>query len=211
MTDSQPDSKTDSKSDSQPDSRIDASFPHAWQAEVLFARPLILPARQFVYPVQVEEVERGALEVMVKPPPGSADGSSFLATYALGFTSPLALTGVWAAPDPNWMCALAGGYGYLIDTSEPRRWEQLEYRPVTAIRALPDHGLLVFAGFHSLLAWGPGGKAWQTARLSWEGVRITGIEGDTLIGLGWDLKTDRELEFAVNLKTGEHCGGGYLP
>jgi hypothetical protein len=192
------------------DPLLDQSFPHAWQAEVLRARPLILPARQFVYPAQVEEVERGALEVMVKPPAGSADSSVFLATCALGFASPLALTGVWATPDPNWMCAVSGGYGYLIDTAQPRRWEQLEYRPVTAIQALPDHGLLVFAGFYSLLAWGPGGKAWQTARLSWEGVRITGVEGDALIGFGWELKSDRELEFMVNLKTGEHRGGGYL-
>jgi hypothetical protein len=196
--------------DLQGASPIDSSFPHSWQAEVLSARPLILPARQFAYPVQVEEVERGALEVMVKPPSGSEETAAFLATCALGFSSPLALTGVWATPHPNWMCAMAGGYGYLIDTSDPHRWEQLEYRPITAIQALPGHGLLVFAGFHSLLAWGPGGKAWQTARLSWEGVRITGMEGDTLLGLGWELKTDRELEFAVDLKTGEHRGGGYL-
>jgi hypothetical protein len=188
---------------------IDLSFPHAWEAEILPARPLILPARQFVYPVQVEEVERGALEVLVRPPSGSSEAAPFLATCALGFSGPLALTGVWAAPHPDWICAVAGGYGYLIDTSAPARWEQLEYRPVTAIRALPGHGLLVFAGFHSLLAWGRDGAAWQTARLSWEGVRITGIEGDTLIGLGWELESDRELEFAVNLKTGEHRGGGY--
>jgi hypothetical protein len=193
--------------DTPADLRMNLSFPHAWLAEILSARPLILPSRQFVYPVQVEEVERGALEVMVKPPSVAA---SFLATCALGFSSPLALTGLWAAPHPNWMCAVAGGYGYLIDTSEPQRWEQLEYRPITAIRPVPSHGLLIFAGFHSLLAWGPDGKAWQTARLSWEGLRITGIEGDTLSGLGWDLKTDRELEFTVNLKTGEHRGGGYL-
>jgi len=25
------------------------------------------------------------------------------------------------------------------------------------------------------------------------------------------MRTDRELEFEVNLKTGEHRGGGYLP
>ena len=39
---------------------------------------------------------------------------------------------------------------------------------------------------------------------------ITAIHGETLLGLGWDMTTDRELEFNVNLKTGEHRGGGYL-
>jgi len=72
-----------------------------------------------------------------------------------------------------------------------------------------DQELLIFSGFHSLLAWGREGKAWQTGRLSWDGVRITGIRGETIIGTGWEMSTDRELEFEVNLKTGEHRGGGY--
>ena len=178
-----------------------------WQADILSTRPLILPSRQFVYPLQVEEVERGALEVMIRPsahPP-------FLATCALGFSGSGVPTGLWPCPDPAWICAVAGGYAYLIDTREPARWEQIEYRPVMEVRALPEQDLLVFAGFHSLLAWGRHGKQWQTGRLSWDGLRITEVRGETLLGLGWDLNTDRELEFEVDLKTGEHRGGGYLP
>ena len=36
---------------------VDRSFPAEWTAEVLSARPVILPRRHFVYPVEVEEVE----------------------------------------------------------------------------------------------------------------------------------------------------------
>ena len=46
---------------------VDLSFPHQWEAEILAARPLILPPRHFVYPREAEEVERGALEVLVRP------------------------------------------------------------------------------------------------------------------------------------------------
>ena len=46
---------------------VDFAFPHAWQAEILLARPAILPARHFVYPASADEVERGALEVLVRP------------------------------------------------------------------------------------------------------------------------------------------------
>jgi hypothetical protein len=60
---------------------IDSTFAHDWEAEVLASRPLILPSRQFVYPVQVEEVEHGALEIMIRP----AGFAPFLATCALGF------------------------------------------------------------------------------------------------------------------------------
>ena len=199
---------------------IDSSFAHAWKAEILSARPLILPGRQFVYPVEVEEVERGALEVLVTPPgetlspsvsAASEQSRPFLATCALGFSSPIAPSGVWACPNPTCICIVAGGYAYLIDTVNPRRWSQVEYRPVTEIRTLPEQDLLLFAGFHTLLAWGRSGKAWQTGRLSWEGLRITRIEGNTLTGLGWHMTTDRELEFEVDLRTGEHRGGGFLP
>ena len=44
----------------------DLSFAHNWAAEILPSRPAILPARHFVYPRDAEEVERGALEVMVR-------------------------------------------------------------------------------------------------------------------------------------------------
>ena len=41
---------------------IDLTFPHHWQAQILSARPLILPNRHFVYPRDAEEVslERSA-------------------------------------------------------------------------------------------------------------------------------------------------------
>ena len=185
---------------------IDSTFAHSWQAEILPSRPLILPARQFVYPVQVEEVERGALELMIRP----QGAQPFLATCALGFAGPGVPTGVWACPDPAWLCAVAGGYGYLIDTRDPTQWQQLGYRPVTAVNAIADHDLLLFSSFHSLLAWGRAGKLWQTGRLSWDGLRVTAIRGGTVVGLGWDMNTDSEREFEVNLKTGQHRGGGYL-
>jgi hypothetical protein len=182
---------------------LDLAFPRTWTVEVLEKRPLIAPSRQYVYPQQVEEVERGALELLVKP----ASGDPFLATCALGFADPNAPTGVWSCPGPDWLCALSGGYAYLIHTLQPERWSQIPYRPVLGVRALQEQQLLLFVGHHSILAWGGDGEAWQTPRLSWEGIEITDIVGDTLCGLGWDLITDKDVPFAIDLKTGEHTGG----
>ena len=187
---------------------LDATFAHDWKAEILAARPLILPQRRFVYPVQVEEVERGAIEVLIQPPEEST--LPFLATCALGFAAAQLPTGVWTCPDPSLICIAAGGYVYLIDSRDPARWQQVEYRPVTDIRPIAGRNLLVFAGFHALQAWNHEGKVWQTGRLTWDGLRITEVRGDNLLGLGWDMISDRELEFEVNLGTGEHRGGGYL-
>jgi hypothetical protein len=183
--------------------KINQSFPAEWTAEVLAARPGILPRRHFVYPVAVEEVERGALELMVRP----AAGEAFLATCALGFASPAVPTAVWSCPNPAMLCAVSGGYGYMIDTTAPEQWQQLEYRPVVEVRPLAEAGLIVFVGFHSIEAWGAAGRVWQTAKLSWEGVRLGEATQKELRGWGWDMRTDREMEFVVDLETGRHSGG----
>lgn len=178
----------------------DLTFPHDWTAEILSARPLILPRRQFIYPRHAEEVERGALEVMVRP----AAAEQFLGTFALGFADPAAPTGLWSCPHPVWLCALSGGYAYLVNTADPEQFTQIEYRPVLAVRALREQNLLLFTGHYALTAWGANGKAWETARLSSEGVQITNIEGNELHGIGWDMRTDQDVSFTVDLTTGEH-------
>ena len=187
------------------DPKIDLSFGHSWQAEVLAARPLILPPRHFVYPRDAEEVERGALEVMVRP--GDASTQQFLATCALGFRDPAAPTGIWSAPNPEEMCAVAGGYAYLIDTATPKRFAMIEYRPVMRIMPAVDAGLLLFVGHRSILAWGRKGRDWESERLSDEGVTILGVNGAVLHGIGWEMRTDKETTFAIDLRRGARIFG----
>lgn len=178
---------------------VELSFPHSWQAQVLRERPLILPSRHSTYPRHAEEIERGALEVMIRP----SRGEPFLATFALGFADPAAPTGLWNCPAEDELCAVAGGYAYVIDTLHPKRFTQINFRPVLQVRALAQHGLLLFAGHHALLAWGSGGQAWESPRLSSEGLRLNEVAGDELHGFGWDLLTDREVPFTVDLRTGQ--------
>jgi hypothetical protein len=221
---------------------IDLSFPHRWQAEILAARPLILPPRHFVYPREAEEVERGALEVLIKPkdggapapgspvtglrPWGGGPGSPgtglrlsgggldsetwvqpFLATCALGFRDPAVPTGIWSTPNPLEICAASGGYAYIIDTTAPERFTMIPYRPVLEVRPVVSDGLLLFVGHHSILAWAANGQAWQSGKLSDEGLTITSIADGILRGLGWEMMSDKETPFALDLRIGErlHC------
>ena len=180
---------------------VDLSFAHRWQAEVLAARPLILPCRHFVYPRAAEEVDRGALEVLIRP--DASDAQPFLATCALGFRDPAAPTGLWSTPRPEEVSAVAGGYAYLIDTTEPERFTMIPYRPVLEIRPLVDEGLLLFVGHHSILAWGRLGQAWESEKLSDEGVTLAGVDGVVLRGTGWEMRSDREKPFAIDLRSGK--------
>ncbi len=184
-------------------------FARSWTAEVLREPPLIAPARQFVYPFAIageeDALARGALRVMVRPRVGGA----FLAMFALGFRDPSMPTGIYAAPGTDEMCALAGGYAYLVDTAEPGRCTLLGLKPVTSVHMAVGAGLLVFPGFQTLMAWGAGGVRWQTGRLSWEGVRVTEVTASEVLGFGWDLLSDKEVAFSVDLLTGAHRGGAF--
>jgi len=179
---------------------VELSFQHSWEAEILAARPLILPPRHFVYPREAEEVERGALEVLVRP---EASGVAlFLATCALGFRDAAVPTGIWSAPNPDEICAVAGGYAYLIDTTAPERFTMIAYRPVLEVRAAVAERLLLFVGHRSILAWGREGEAWESEKLSDEGVTIAEIEAGVLRGMGWEMRSDKETPFALDVQTG---------
>ncbi len=183
---------------------VDTTFPHDWRVEILETSPLIAPARHYFYPGAVEEIERGALQILLRAQPESA---AVMATFALGFADPTLPHGVWSCPNPRQVCAIAGGYAYIVDAYRPEEWMQIPYRPVTWVRPAREQALLLFARFHTLWALGAGGRAWETSRVSWEGLRVTEIEGGRLRGFGWDLDTDTEVAFTVDLATGQHTGG----
>ena len=194
-----------------PSSTTNLTFPANWSAEILSAPPLIAPARQFTWPQRVageeDALARGALLLMVKP----ASGGNFLATCALGFRAPTALSGIWSCPRPDDILAVAGGYAYLADTLAPDRPAFLTPKPVVQVLPAPEANLLLLAGFHTIAAIGPTGLLWETARLTWEGLTLNGIRDNQLHGLGWDMRTDREFPFTVDLATGQHTGGAFNP
>lgn len=185
-------------------------FAHSWRAEVLDKPPLIAPARQVVWPQYVvgeeDAMARGALLVSVTPP----SGGQFLATCALGFRDLSLPSGVWSCPRPDDLLAVAGGYAYLADAKAPEQCVHVDLRPVTAVVAAPEDGLLLLAGFHQVTAIGAGGVLWTTGRLSWEGVKLAEVRAGALHGLGWNMMDDREVPFVVDLSTGQHTGGGFM-
>jgi hypothetical protein len=218
-----------------------------------------LPPRHFVYPRQAEEIERGALELLVRPtspshfesrvddhaerradvhaesrvdglkghdfsradsatkweralaPEGSLpvhpaerapSAQPFLATCALGFRDPAVPTGIWSCPKPDEICAVSGGYAYIIDTTAPERFTMIPFRPVLKVLPVPANHLLLFVGHHAILAWGVNGHAWQSEKLSDEGITVTRIESAQLYGLGWGMIADKETPFTLDLHTG---------
>ena len=78
----------------------------------------------------------------------------------------------------------------------------ISYRPVMDVRVALEENLLLFVGHHSIIAWGAEGQAWQSEKLSSEGLTVEEVSGPVLHGMGWDLMTDKEIPFALDLMTG---------
>jgi len=104
---------------------------------------------------------------------------------------------------------VAGGYAYVANSLAPERCAQVGLKPVVAVHSAVAARLLLFVGFHTIVAWGRDGLMWETGRLSWEGVTVTSVDEREVRGLGWDLRGDVEVEFVVELATGSFTGGGF--
>ncbi len=186
--------------------KFDFVFPRNYDVTPLDAAPPIHPvAKLHHYPLELEEGDRsGAYMIIV---PRKAGGKAWYGFFALGFDSDQVVNAVCSCPDPDSLCAVVGGYAYVVAAPDPARWFRIEQRPVVDLRADPESGLLLFAGFTTITALGREGLRWTTERLSWEGVTITGIGGGKLQGRGWDALSDQEVPFEVDLLTGKHTGG----
>jgi hypothetical protein len=184
--------------------RFDFTFPRKYEVRMLEDAPPVHPIEKlYHYPVELEEGDRSGAYLRVTP----QDGSAWVGFFALGFDSDQVVSSICSTPDPGRFCVVVGGYAYLVKASNPAEWLRIEQKPVVDLRVVPQHGLVLFAGFTSITAVGNSGIVWTTERLTWEGLAITEIDGDRLLGHGWDAPADKEVPFEVDLKTGKHTGG----
>lgn len=183
---------------------INLIFPHNYGVTLLESYSLVHPAEKLhQFPAELEEGDRSGLYLRVIP----KESAVWIGFFALGFESTQVAHGIFSCPDPDWLCVVAGGYVYVVDTANPSRWMQIEQRPVVEVRPVPDLKLLLFTGFTTITGLGASRQLWTTERLSWEGVHITEIRGKVMHGFGWDAITDKEVPFEVDLLTGKSKGG----
>ena len=184
--------------------RFDFTFPHNYEVRILEAAPPVHPIEKLHhYPVELEEGDRNGAFLRVTPKSAPA----WTGFFAQGFDSDQVISEICSSSDPDWFCATVGGYAYVVKAADPAEWLRVEQRPVVDLRVLSQHGLLLFVGFTSISAVGRAEILWTTERLTWEGLTISAISGDTLHGKGWDALADKEAPFEVDLKTGKHKGG----
>jgi hypothetical protein len=141
--------------------------------------------------------------VEVKP----EQGEPWVGVFAFGRLTPKGVSGIFTTPDPDRLCVVAKGAGYLVRADDPSAWEPVAANPVIDVRPILRRGLLVFAEHTRLFAYGPTGLAWRTKQLTWDDLVITEVTDDSIRGEFWDVATESAGSFRVRLATGEHDGG----
>jgi hypothetical protein len=183
--------------------QLDLTLHHKYEVELEIELPTGLREgeRRYYYPGASEEGGRDGLAVRVIP----YEGLPWIGIFAPGY--PEARTGVFSCPDGKSICVVSSGQAYIVRTDAPHKWEKAPAFPVWDVRVVLERNLLVLADFTILTAYGPEGLTWTTARLSWDGLEITEISGDSIRGLAWDSPQGRNVEFVVDLQSGRHIGG----
>jgi hypothetical protein len=176
----------------------DLLFPHNYEIEEFGELPgtgtLKVPLIYFPPPKGRPEHNGEWLKVKAK-------SGKIVGVFAFGCGS---RTGVISTPEPNTVCVLSKGGGYLVNAESPELWEEVRTWPVIDFRPLPEQELLVFSDFTGLAAYGSDGLVWRSPRVCWDDLRITKVTGETIEGTGYDPTNSlkQEMQFAVDLKTG---------
>ena len=177
------------------------AFEHNYSAAVLNEFPSG-EARVLYYPGASNQGGRDGMAVAVTP----QDRNKWIGVFAFGAFG-ASITAISSTPDPGTMCVVSKGAGYLIKPNKPEQWSDIPIVPITYLKPMPEHRMILLADYTSIAALGAEGLIWRTQRLSWDGISISRITTEHIEGEGWDPTTTRRPAFRVSLATGESSGG----
>jgi len=182
---------------------MDTSFPHLYVCEQLSESPASARLPHYYYPGASTEGGRDGILAEVRP----ENGEPWLGTFAFGQIAPKGASGIFTTPSPHRFCVVAKGQGYLVGAKVPTEWEAVRATPIIDVRPIPAQGIIVFAEFTRLVAYGESGIKWRTKSLTWDNLKITEVTDTFIKGEFWDIRSEATGSFTVDLATGNHQGG----
>ncbi len=136
------------------------------------------------------------LALLISP----ADGPEWIGRFAIWYAVPPAINGVYSTPNPDRVCVVGGGQGYIIDVRNPNNFDRVRRFPINSVAQSPPTNRIAFADFTDLEAWDANGNVWQSGQVARDELNIFGISGKQLLCRGWDV--DYNFEFDVDLIDG---------
>jgi len=181
---------------------IEAGWPRNYDVEILPGLPATGPE-----PVQFRATAQGiGREGLVVRVNGGA--VSWLGNFQRGDGK---LTGIYSTPSIDHVCVVASGRGYWLQALDPTDCQIVEAYPIQDVRAIPEIGLLIFADYTDLVAYGAEGRRWASQRVSWDGITILRADERGVVGRAYDATKEQEVGFFVDAKSGRLEGGAAPP
>jgi len=180
--------------------KLDTCFRRNYECDVLVEIP---HGDRFYYPGA--STQGGSDGPIVRVLPHSED--SWVGVFAFGRSSMGGATGLFTFPDPDIVCVVARGNGYVVHANDPHDWNEIEVYPVCSVIPVESWEIIVFADYTSLTAIGASGVVWTTKRLALSRMKLLTVTDNVIEGETWDDRSERDVRFQVELSSGRHNGG----
>lgn len=112
-------------------------------------------------------------------------------------------SGVYSMPDPNILCVVSSGAGYIVLSNNPKDWESVDCTPILDVLPITSKNIILFVSYTMITAYDCNGLKWKSSRLGYDSFEILEVTGDTLKGQYWNIRVDGFSDFSVNLENGK--------
>lgn len=135
------------------------------------------------------------------------DGDPWIGIFAFGDMLPRGDCHAFPGPGPNRLTILAKGEAYIASPNNPDLYIQVKSCPAIQAVPVPSRNIVLFHDYTEIVAYNENGLAWETARISWDGIEIDEVSDSVILGRSWDAPNENHVQFTVDLADGSHKGG----
>ena len=174
-------------------------FEHRYQVEQI-RETSGLPGgtRKLFYPGASEVGGRDGILLRIV----SITGDAWVGSFAPGHPGHNFINRVMSCPNPNEVCVIFSGSGYIVQVDNPSNWKSVRAIPVCDARAILDKQLLVLCDFTKLVAYGAEGLKWESPKVSSDGIQIVDATDGRLSLIAWDAAQQAKIRVSVSLEDG---------
>lgn len=160
-----------------------------------------LPSGQkvFYYPGLATNGGKDGIIIKFEP----HNGDNWVGMFAFGEFAKNGFSGVFSMPDPNKLCVVSNGTGYIVDVKRPELWEEVKSIPIKNVISVSNQRIILFVDYTDIIAYGENGVKWHVRDISLDGIKIKTINKQFLIGEYYDLSSGSDKPFEIDLLTGE--------
>ena len=133
---------------------------------------------------------------------GSGTEHEWTGIFAFGWNGTLTTKAIVPLPINDRVLVVSNGDGFIVRESFPGKFEKVHAIPVRSIHIIKSHSMVVLADDTSLSAYGKDGLVWKTDRIAWSELRVQSISPKKITCKTFDIRSDEEISFTVDLNTG---------